>query len=119
VRAIKTILTFRITHAEDEWIPDVVKTVASKGKGVEDVIGEIERHITHLEKTGDFSKRRITRDRERVIELVESMLRMDLWNDQRQAELRSMLERITRHEMTCYEAAEELVNDFKAAEVRG
>jgi LAO/AO transport system kinase len=112
VRAIKTILTFRITHAKDEWIPDVVKTVASKGVGINDVIAETERHRAHLETTGEFAKRRVARDRERVVELVESMLRTDLWNEYRQRELRSMLEKITRHEMTCYEAAEEIVKDF-------
>src|ERR1051325_9300834 len=30
VRALKTILTFRVTHAEDEWIPPVVKSAAAK-----------------------------------------------------------------------------------------
>jgi len=29
-----------------------------------------------------------------------------------------MLEKITRHEMTCYDAAEEIVKDFIAAEVQ-
>lgn len=117
VRAIKTILTFRITHAEDEWIPDVVKTVASKGKGIAEVIAEIERHQDHLRNTGDFEKRRVNRDRERVVELVESMLRTDLWNTWREKELQEMLARIAKHEMTCYEAAEELVKDFKSVEV--
>jgi LAO/AO transport system kinase len=117
VRALKTILTFRITHAVDEWIPDVVKSVASKGVGVDLVIGEIERHREHLEKTGDLAKRRISRDRERVVELVESMLRMDLWNVERQGELQTMLDRITSKEMTCYDAAEIIVRDFKALEV--
>lgn len=113
VRAIKTILTFRITHAADEWIPDVVKTVASRAKGIDEVIGEIERHQEHLAKTDTLVKRRIARDRERVVELVESMLRTDLWNDERQAELQSMLEKITRHEITCYDAAEELTADYR------
>ena len=42
VRALKTILTFRITHKEDEWIPPVIKTAASKNVGIDAVLEEIE-----------------------------------------------------------------------------
>jgi len=40
--ALKTILSFRITHAADEWIPPVIKTTASKNEGIGDVLREIE-----------------------------------------------------------------------------
>jgi LAO/AO transport system kinase len=113
VLAIKTILTFRITHAEDEWIPDVVKTVANKGIGLEDVISELDRHRAHQEKTGLFTKKRKQHERDRVIELVESMLRVDLWNDERKSKLEEYVLNISRHELTSYDAAAELVKDFR------
>jgi LAO/AO transport system kinase len=113
VRALKTILTFRITHAEDEWIPDVISTVASKGKGIDEVVAEIERHKEHLLKTKTLEKRRIERERERVIELVESFLRIDFWTSERKKSLQDRLQNIAGHKESSHEVASDLVREFR------
>jgi len=113
VLAIKTILTFRITHAEDEWIPDVVKTVANKGVGLDEVIAEIERHKEHQLKTGLFLTKRSQNERDRVVELVESLLRVDFWTNERRDKLTAFVTNITERQMTSYDAAAKLVEDFK------
>ncbi len=113
VLAIKTILTFRITHAEDEWIPDVVKTVANKGIGLEDIVAEIERHKEHQLKTGFFLTKRSQNERDRVVELVESLLRVDFWTNERREKLATFAKSIADHEITSYDAAAKLVEDFK------
>lgn len=113
VAALKTILTFRVTHAEDEWIPNVVKTIASKGEGLDKVIDEIERHREHLIKVGEFEKRRVARERERVHELVEAMLRVDFWSEKRTSELEARLAKVMDREMTSYDIAHEMVAEFQ------
>ena len=113
VRALKTILTFRITHAEDEWIPDVISTVASKAKGIDEVLAEIERHKTHLLKTDTLIKKRVTRERDRIIELVESFLRVDFWTPERTKKLEKELLNVAAHKESSYEVAQELVREFR------
>jgi LAO/AO transport system kinase len=113
VRALKTILTFRITHAEDEWIPEVISTVASKGQGIEDVLAEVERHKEHLQKTATLVTRRIERERERVIELVESFLRIDFWTPERERALAKRLDNIATHKESSYEVALDMVSEFR------
>ncbi len=113
VQALKTILMFRITHAEDEWIPEVVKTVASKGIGAIEVIAEIGKHREHLQRLGYYQARRAHREKERVIELVESLLRVDLWSEERSKALDKKVEKIMSHETTSYDTALELVADFR------
>lgn len=113
VTALKTILNFRVTHAEDEWIPSVLKTVASKGLGIEEVVAEIEKHREHLEKTGQFTSRRIARERERVHELVEAMLRIDFWNDRRVLELEDRLNAVMERTTTSYDLAHDMVAEFR------
>ena len=113
VLEIKIILTFSITHAEDEWIPDVVKTVANKGKGLEDVVAEIDRHKEHQKKTGLFLTKRSQNERDRVVELVESLLRVDFWTNERRDKLAAFVTNITERQMTSYDAAAKLVEDFK------
>ena len=111
VRALKGILTFRITHAEDEWIPPVIKTTASKNIGINDMLQEIEKHRTYLESTGHLITRRKSRERERVRELVEAMLRFDFWSEKRRAILEAEIESIISHRKTGFDVATELLAD--------
>lgn len=113
VRALKTILSFRVTHAEQEWIPPVVKTTASKNIGIEDVLKEIEKHREYLESTGQLISRRKARERERVRELVEAMLRFDFWTPARAGMLETELDRIVAHERTSFDLAHELVGKLQ------
>jgi LAO/AO transport system kinase len=112
VRAIKTILTFRITHAEHEWIPDVVQTIASSGKGVAEVISEVDRHRAHLETTDQLQTKRRDREHERIIELVEDMLRVNFWTPERTKGLEKKLDEVGGKKLSAYEAAKELVSEF-------
>jgi LAO/AO transport system kinase len=112
VRAIKTILTFRITHAEHEWIPDVVQTIASSGKGVAEVIAEIDRHKAHLDATDQLQSKRRSREHERIIELVEDMLRVNFWTADRMSGLEKKLDEVGNKKLSAYEAAKALVSEF-------
>jgi LAO/AO transport system kinase len=109
VAALKAILSFRITHAEEEWIPPVIKTTASKNIGIEDMLREIEKHRAFLESTGQIITRRKSRERERVRELVEAMLRFDFWSDKRRELLESEIDNIIRHQKTSFDVATELL----------
>ncbi len=109
VRALKTILTMRITHAADEWIPPVLQTTASKNIGIDKMLAEIETHRDHLESTGKLALRRKARERERVRELVEAMLRFDFWTQERSTLLERELDEIMAHKRTSFEVARELV----------
>jgi LAO/AO transport system kinase len=109
VRALKTILTFRVTHAENEWIPPVVKSAAAKGEGLDLIFAEIEKHRDFLTKTGHLQTRRTERDRQRIRELVEAMLHTDFWTAVRSQKLESELTRIAAHETTAFDVASELV----------
>ncbi|MDP4198264.1 MAG: methylmalonyl Co-A mutase-associated GTPase MeaB [Bacteroidota bacterium] len=108
VRALTTILTFRVTHKEDEWIPPVIKAAASKNEGIDHILSNIEKHREHLLKTGELATRRIERERERVHELVELMLHTDFWTAERSARLEQELIRISAHETTSFDVAREL-----------
>ena len=112
VSAIKTILTFRITHAENEWIPDVIQTIAAKGKGIEEVIAEIERHKAHLVTTNTLITKRRKRDRERIVELVEDLLRINFWSKERTAGLEEKLNALSDKKRSAYAVARELVSEF-------
>jgi LAO/AO transport system kinase len=66
----------------DRWTPAVLRTVASQGVGVGDVIEALERHFHYLERSGELGRRRRMRLRARVMDLVESRVRTRLWRDE-------------------------------------
>lgn len=65
----------------ERWTPPVLRTVASKGEGVPEVIDAIDRHFNYLEHSGGLRERRRARLRARVVEVVEDHVRRRLWTD--------------------------------------
>ena len=52
------------------WIPPIAKTVATEGKGINELIEAISRHAAHLDQTGD----RAARDHARLQSEIELLL---------------------------------------------
>ncbi|MGH7710146.1 MAG: methylmalonyl Co-A mutase-associated GTPase MeaB, partial [Gemmatimonadaceae bacterium] len=65
----------------DLWVPPVIKTVASKGEGIEDLVTALDRHWRYLETSGALRVRRRQRLREQVLQIAEARLRRRVWND--------------------------------------
>ena len=65
----------------DRWTPPVLTTVGTKGEGIHDLLGAIDRHFAYLERSGELRARRRQRLRERVVEVVEDRVRARLWRD--------------------------------------
>jgi len=65
----------------ERWVPPVLRSVGTTGEGVTEVIEALDRHFGYLEKSGDLQRRRRTRLRERVVDVVEQRVRRRLWTD--------------------------------------
>jgi GTPase len=65
----------------DEWTPPVLRTVAVKGEGIDDIVGALDRHFAYLEASGKLRERRRARLRERVVDVVHERVRFRLWRD--------------------------------------
>ena len=67
----------------DQWTPPVLRTVAAKGEGTDEVVAALDRHFAYLEASGVLAERRRARLRERVVDVVEERVRTRLWRDAR------------------------------------
>ena len=65
----------------DHWTPPVLRTVAAKNEGVEELAAALDRHFGYLETSGTLAERRRERLRERVVDVVEQRVRQRLWTD--------------------------------------
>ncbi|HEX6626658.1 MAG TPA: methylmalonyl Co-A mutase-associated GTPase MeaB [Gemmatimonadaceae bacterium] len=64
-----------------EWTPPVLRAVATKEEGIDDLVAALDRHFAYLEQSGKLRARRRERMRERVMDVVEQKVRGRLWKD--------------------------------------
>ena len=65
----------------DAWTPPVLRTVAVKAEGTAEIVAALDRHFRYLETSGTLQRRRRSRWRERVVDVVEQRVRDRLWTD--------------------------------------
>jgi LAO/AO transport system kinase len=94
---------------EGGWKPPVVLTVAQSGRGVDEVVRELDRHRAWLEESGELTRRRTRRAREEIEAIAVAALR-DRWeNVSGHDDLDALAEAVVAGEKDPYAAADELV----------
>jgi len=92
------------------WIPPINKTVATEGKGIEEVAASIARHAGHLRQNGDWQRR----DRARLESELELLLREELMDRflERipQEAYDELIENVVNRNISPYEAVRSLLN---------
>jgi LAO/AO transport system kinase len=109
VMAIQMILNFR---KHDGWMPDVLKTVASDGTGIDLLAVKIEEHRAYLERSGGLSLKRRSRIERRVRDLIAARLKVDFWTADRHMLLERRLDDLLALAVSPAHVADELVADF-------
>jgi len=112
ITALKTILMMR-DHTETTWLPNIIKTIASEGKGIKDIFEEINRHRDYLIKSDSFYLKRQRQAKIRIKEIVEDKLKKKLWNSSIEESLDSSLEKVVLGNLSPYHIAENIFEKFK------
>jgi LAO/AO transport system kinase len=107
VSSVETNLALH-AYASGEWRPPIVKTVATTGAGIPELVAAIEQFRAH--SAGLQAARRKTRSEYRLRELISHRFMEHLERDVLGAgELGSMVDRIAARELDPYTAANELL----------
>ena len=92
------------------WIPPINKTVATEGKGIDEVAASIARHAEHLRQNGDWA----ARDRARLGSETEALLREALMERFLESipheKYDEMIENVVKRNISPYEAVKILLN---------
>lgn len=110
VREVNHMLGLGEARAPGDWRPVVVKTVASRGDGVDELAGALDKHHAWMEERGVLAERRTRRAAREVETIAVTALRErigDLHGDRR---LGALAERIVAGTLDPYAAADELVH---------
>ncbi len=97
------------------WIPPVIKTVATEGKGMEELAASIAKHAEHLRQSGDWT----ARDRARLGSEMEALLRealMDRFMEGvEQQTYDKLVEEVVDRNISPYEAVKSLLNEKRTS----
>ena len=108
IRAMQTLAIRR-----DDWTPPVVKTVASDGTGVADLVKAIAGYRHYLKGKDLILPKRVSNWRERLVEMLRKALLDRLIREQLDAEhLNQYAREIAEHRRDPYSLVEELVANF-------
>ncbi|RMH12833.1 MAG: hypothetical protein D6701_13070, partial [Gemmatimonadetes bacterium] len=97
---------------EPLWTIPILRTVAQRGEGVEELLAWVERHRAYLRDSGELERRRRARARTRVRDVVDRELRRIVWGRETTgAVLDRGLDGITAGRETPYSVARAILKD--------
>jgi LAO/AO transport system kinase len=107
VREIRSILAI---GPERSWKVPVVRTEATTGEGIDELVERVDEHGAHIEAEGTLAERRARNLRAEVVGIAASRMRRDLEHRlDADPEFASLLERVVRRETDPATAAGELL----------
>jgi LAO/AO transport system kinase len=108
VREVKSVLAL---GPERSWRVPVVRTEATKGEGIEELVETIDAHRGHIEEEGTLSERRARNLRAEVLGIAASRLRRELEERAREdPEWAGLLDSVVRREIDPATAARKLLD---------
>lgn len=71
------------SHGTDRPEPPVINTIASEGKGLDELYDGIEKHLVNMKSNGMFDTNRLKKHRMRVLGLVQEKLLDEFWTSEK------------------------------------
>jgi LAO/AO transport system kinase len=97
---------------EGAWTPEILKTVAMTGEGVEDVVAAIENHRGYLRESGQLEVGRTRRAREEIEAIAVTSLRARWGDVHAHTDLDGLAEQVVAGASDPYTAADALLKDY-------
>ncbi|WP_425489392.1 methylmalonyl Co-A mutase-associated GTPase MeaB [Nocardioides piscis] len=91
------------------WRPPIVKTVAAKGEGLDEVAHELDRHLAWLRDSGELDVRRTRRARDEIEAIALTRLRSQWADVHARSELDGLAARVAAGATDPYAAADVLL----------
>lgn len=111
IASIQTILMMR-AHDEKSWMPNIIKTIASENKGIEEIANEVNRHQNYLKTNKLFISKREKQTKNRIKDIVENKLKEKLWSESGKNSLNLSLEKVVLGDLSPYQIAKNIIDNF-------
>ncbi|AZM91221.1 MULTISPECIES: methylmalonyl Co-A mutase-associated GTPase MeaB [Streptomyces] len=114
-RELNHMLGLGETRGPGDWRPPIVKTVAAKGQGIDELVEALEKHRAWMDERGVLAERRAARAAREVETIAITALRGRLADLRGDAHLDALAARVAAGELDPYAAADALLDSLTEA----
>ncbi len=111
IASMQTIFMMK-AHDEKSWMPNIIKTIASENKGIEEIANEVNRHQNYLKTNKLFISKREKQTKNRIKDIVENKLKEKLWSESGKNSLNLSLEKVVLGDLSPYQIAKNIIDNF-------
>jgi LAO/AO transport system kinase len=97
----------------DQWTPPIVKTVATDGRGIQELADAVAGYESHQKKLGLASQRRIQNWEVRLLEMLRDTLLQHARTALPDGELSQLAEQVAEHKRDPYSVVEEIAKRIR------
>jgi LAO/AO transport system kinase len=116
IRDLRHMLSLGERPAHGGWTRPVVRTVAARGEGVEDLVRALDAHRHWLDEVGERERRRIARAEAEIQAITLEQMRSRIGDLRGAHGLRELAGRVLAGELDPYSAADEMARSLARAE---
>ncbi len=98
-----------------EWRPPIVKTIATTGDGVSELVDAIEEHDTYLTQSGEKARRNHAHVRSEVLDILRQTLLSRVLDGLSQEQFDLMVDQVAKRELDPYTAVEKLLEQSETS----
>ncbi|MGH8822912.1 MAG: methylmalonyl Co-A mutase-associated GTPase MeaB [Jiangellaceae bacterium] len=96
-------------RAPGDWRPPIVKTVAVRREGLDEVVAAVDKHRAWMERGGELDRRRLRRARDEIEAIALTALRRRFGDLHGDARLDTLAEKVLAGQFDPYAAADEII----------
>ncbi len=97
--------------SQEEWIPPVLKTVATEGRGSAELVNSITRHLEYLRRSGEWQRRQYERLQNELDTLVQQSL-VERWRSNVSEDAyEKVVEELCERKISPYQAVKQLLKE--------
>lgn len=108
-RELNHMLGLGEARSPGDWRPPIVKTVAARGEGTDEVVEALEKHRAWMEERGVLAERRMRRAAREIETIAVTALRERMGELRGRQRIDALAERVVGGSLDPYAAADELV----------
>lgn len=104
IRALQSLAT-----RNDGWTPPIVKTVASEGKGIEELAAAVAEYVSYLEKENRALRKSVENWQERLVQMLRDAMLEKAREQLGDGNIRLLAREVAEHRRDPYSLIEEIV----------
>ncbi|MER5777267.1 methylmalonyl Co-A mutase-associated GTPase MeaB [Streptomyces sp. NPDC002039] len=118
-RELNHMLSLGESRGKGDWRPPIVKTVAARGQGIDELVEALEKHRAWMDERGVLAERRTARAAREVETIAVTALRARMADLRGDARLDALAARVAVGELDPYAASDALLATLTDADSRG